>query len=285
LPAPTVAPVIEEPSPLAATPTPVPDFVTRIRNAKYQLGLTDSLKTVQLTDGKFEQGAPGGADYISVTVTDFAATGDLNGDGRKEVAVLVAENYDGSGVFVFLAVYDDANGTLTFRTSTPVDDRPQVNALSTAKGGIFLDATVHGADEPMCCPTLRTTRNYRWTADNQLVMTDYTTFTPDGRPRAITIDSPADGAEVFSSVQVRGSVEIAPVENNLAYRVYDVGGVELAVGAIPVTAREPGAPGAFDAVIRLGKILSEAVIRIEVQDVSAADGSLLAMDSVELVVK
>jgi hypothetical protein len=32
-------------------------------------------------------------------------------------------------------------------------------------------------------------------------------------------------------------------------------------------------------------VLSGAVIRLEVQDISAADGSLLAMDSVELVVK
>jgi hypothetical protein len=35
----------------------------------------------------------------------------------------------------------------------------------------------------------------------------------------------------------------------------------------------------------LGNILSGAVIKLEVQDVSAADGSLFAMDSVELVVK
>ena len=46
-----------------------------------------------------------------------------------------------------------------------------------------------------------------------------------------------------------------------------------------------GAAGTFDTTIPLGNILSNTVIRIEVQDISAADGSLLAMDSVELVVK
>jgi hypothetical protein len=80
-------------------------------------------------------------------------------------------------------------------------------------------------------------------------------------------------------------VAIAPFENTLTYRIYDVGGVELAVGAIAVTAADLGAPGAFDEVISLGNILSGAAIRIEIQDISAADGSLLAMDSVELVVK
>src|SRR5262245_6837933 len=81
----------ETPQP-AASPTTAPDYVDELRNAQYQLGLPDSLQIVQLTDGKFERGAPGGADFISVTVTDFVARGDLNGDGEDEVAALIAEN-------------------------------------------------------------------------------------------------------------------------------------------------------------------------------------------------
>ena len=38
-------------------------------------------------------------------------------------------------------------------------------------------------------------------------------------------------------------------------------------------------------MISLGNALSNAVIILEVQDVSAENGGLLAMDSVELVVK
>jgi hypothetical protein len=165
-----------------------------------------------------------------------------------------------------------------------VDDRPQLRALSIANNEIYLDAVIHGADEPMCCPTLRTTRHYRF-VDNLLDMIDYTTFTPDGRPRTITIESPVDGSEVFTSVPIKGKVAIAPFENNLVYRIYDVSGIELSAGAIMVSAPDLGAPGTFEDVIPLGKILSGAIIRIEVQDLSAADGSLLAMDSVELVVK
>jgi hypothetical protein len=179
----------------------------------------------------------------------------------------------------------NVNGTLTFHTSTLVDDRPQLNELSIENGEVFLDATIHGFEDPGCCPMLRTTRHYRLAEDRQLDMTDYTTFTPDGRPRTITIESPVNGAEVFSSVQIKGSVAIAPFENNLAYRIYDAGGLELSVGALQVSAPDLGAPGTFDLMIPLGSILSGAVIRLEVQDVSAADGSLFAMDSVELVVK
>ena len=267
-----------------ATATDVSGEVQEIWNAQYQLGASDTLQTVQLTDGKFEQGTPGSADFISVEVTEFVATGDLNGDGTEEAAALISENYGGTGVFVFLTIFARENGSWVFQTSNMVDDRPLLQELSIANNEIFLDAVIHGVDEPMCCPTLRTMRHYRL-VDSLLDMIDYTTFTPDGRPRTITIESPADGSEVFTSVPIKGKVEIAPFENNLVYRIFDVSGIELSAGAMTVSAPDLGAPGTFDAIIPLGNILSGAIIRVEVQDQSAADGSLLAMDSVELVVK
>jgi len=282
-PPPTAAPTIEATATSAVVPTPA-EAAASIQDAEYQLGIPDSLRVVQLTDGAFEQGTPGGEDYISVQVTGLAASGDLDGDGSQETAVLVSENYGGTGVFVFLAVYSNTARTPAFLTSAIVDDRPQLNALSIENGEVFLDATIHGPDEPMCCPTRRTLRHYRL-INNQLDMTDFTTFTPDGRPRTIIIEAPANGAEVFSTVRIRGSVEVAPFENNLTYSLKDVGGVELARGAILVDASEPGAFGTFEAEISLGNILSSAVVILEVQDLSAEDDSLLAMDSVELVVK
>ena len=277
----TNIPVIEATS---APATSIPTEAKEIRNAQYQLGATDALQVVQLTDGKFEGGTPGGADAVSVLMTDFVAVGDLNADGINEVVTLVSENYGGTGAFVFLAVYTNESGTLTFQNSTMVDDRPQIQTLSIENGEIFLDAVIHGPDEPMCCPTLRTIRHYRF-VDSQLDMTDYATFTADGKPRTITIESPVNGTEVFTSVPIKGKIAIAPFENNLAYRIYDVSGIELSAGPISVSAPDPGAPGTFEALIPLGSLLSGALIRIEVQDISAKDGSLLGMDSVELVVK
>lgn len=267
-----------------ATPTTMSDEVEEIRNAQYQPGASEGSQVVQLTDGTFEQGTPGADDFISVQVTDFVTIGDLDADGTEEAAALISENYGGTGVFVFLAIFSQVNGTWTFQTSSMVDDRPELRELSIANNEIFLDAVIHGADEPMCCPTLRTMRHYRF-VDNLLDMIDYTTFTPDGQPRTITIESPANGSEVFTSIPIKGKVAIAPFENNLVYSIVDLSGIELSVGPIAVNAPDLGAPGTFDAVIPLGNVLSGAIIRIEVQDVSAADGSLLAMDSVELVVK
>jgi hypothetical protein len=262
----------------------VPDEAAEIRSAQYELGAANTIQVVRFTDGKFEQGIPGSDNFMSIALTDFVAVGDLDEDGRDEIAALVSENYGGTGVFVFLAIYANVNGRLTFQASTIVDDRPQLNELSIENGEIYLDAVIHGADDPMCCPTSKTMRHYRF-VDHQLDMTDYTTFTPDGRPRTITIESPTNGAEVFTSVPIKGDVTIAPFENNLAYRIFDVSDIELAAGPIAVSAPDLGAPGRFTAVIPLGSILSGTIIRIEVQDRSAADSSLLAMDSVELVVK
>jgi hypothetical protein len=275
---------VEEQTPSPATPTTVSEEIQEIRNTPYQLSATDTLQVVQLTDGKFEQGTPGSDNFMSAVMTDFAALGDLTGDGVDEAAVLVSENYGGTGVFVFLAVYSQVDGVWTFQTSTMVDDRPQLTALSIANNEIFLDAIIHGMDDPMCCPTVRTTRHYRF-VDNLLDLIDYTTFTPGGEPRSILIESPAEGSDVFTSVPIQGQVTIAPFENNLVYRIYDISGIELSAGAIMVSAPDAGAPGTFEAVIPLGNSLSGAIIRLEVQDLSAADGSLLAMDSVELVVK
>jgi hypothetical protein len=256
----------------------------QLKNSLYQLGATNVPREVQLVNGVYQEGAAGNADFVEVHVTDFIALGDIDGDGTSEATVLVSENYGGSGVFVFLALYTTQNNKAVFQASVFVDDRPQIQGIAIENHEVQLDVTVHGMDEPMCCPTLHTTRRYRL-INNQLDMTNYVTYTPDGDPRTITIESPANRTLVSSSVLIKGSVAIAPFENNLTYSIKDGAGVELSRGAVPVTAAEMGGPGTFEALISLGKILSNTVIFIEIQDVSAADDSLLAMDSVELVVK
>jgi immunoglobulin-like protein involved in spore germination len=282
------APVSETPTLPASTPippssTPAPDYLSRLRNAEYQLA--DSQRPVQLTDGQFQEGTAGQADYVSVNIGNFTAAGDLNGDGVDEVAAVFGENYGGSGTFVFLAIYSDVNGKLTFLTSAFVGDRSVLNGLSIENGEVALSAVTHAADDPLCCPTMQTHRHYSLVAENQLQMIDFSSLTPDGQPRTITIESPVHGEQVDNAIQMKGSVTIAPFENNLVYRVFSTGEVELASGSIMVTAAEMGGPGTFDSIIALGNILSGAVVRVEIQDLSAADGSLLAMDSVELVVK
>jgi len=256
----------------------------KLRNSDYQLGLLDQVRFVRLKDGRYQEGGPGTADYISVFLTDSIAWGDLNGDGVNETAAVLAENYGGSGTFVFLAVYQSQGQEFNFMTSIFLDDRPLVNAISVEDGEIFVDAIIHDANDAMCCPTLATKRHYFWNGSN-LILSDYSTVTPTGQPRTITLEAPVDGAEVSGIIRLKGNVTVAPFENNLIYRIYDLGGVELSVGPVTVDAPGLGAPGTFEKAIDLGNILKDTSIRIAVQDVNAEDGSLFAMDSIVLQVR
>ena len=158
------------------------------------------------------------------------------------------------------------------------------SSVAIENGEVYLDAVVHGFDDPGCCPGLPTTRRYSL-VNNQLRLTNYTTATSEGSKRIIEITSPIEGTESTGSVQARGSVSIAPFENNLSYFIYDVAGNQLAAGPLTVTAPGFGAPGTFNESISLASIPAGTTIYLEIQDISAADGALLALDAVKLVVK
>jgi hypothetical protein len=223
-------------------------------------------------------------DRTDVRVFAPIAFRDLNGDGVEDAAVLVGENFGGSGTFVFLVVYLNQNGRPQQFAATLVDDRPKINSLAIEDGQIVLEVLVHGVNDPMCCPTFPVTRTYRLGTEG-LVLTSQTSQTPGGAERAISIEQPLDGSEVSGSIQVKGTVTISPFENNLVYAIYDEKGEELVRGPFRVQAEDPGGPGTFDNPIDLSGIPGDMTIRLELSELSMADGSLLAMDSVGLKVK
>jgi hypothetical protein len=280
---PTIAPVKET---IPALTVSAPSLtVDQLKNAMYQLGARDDHAVVQLTDGKYQQGTDATTlDYANITLTDFVSIGDLNGDGVDEAAAILFENYGGTGNFAFLAIYTNANGLPVFLNSTMIDDRPKINRLSIENGEVFLDATIHGFDDPACCPALPTTRRYAL-INNRLRIVNYTTSTSAGEKRTIEIKSPANGTEATVSPQVSGTVSIAPFENNLSWFIYDEAGTELAKGSVTVTAPDLGKPAAFDSAIPLEGIPTGTTIYLEIQDINAADGSWFAMDAVKLIIK
>lgn len=284
----TVTPTDSAAVPISDTPTPLPDILEtsleRVHNAKYQLGLLDQIRVVQLTDGRYQEGSPGNENYLSVAVTEFVTWGDLTADGQNEVVAIITENYGFVGTFVFLVVFQYIDDEAVFLTSVFLDDRPMINALVVEDGRVFIDVVIHDRDDPSCCPSLATTRRYFLNGFN-MILTNYTTLTPTGKSREITIEAPVEEIQVSGVIRIKGSVTIAPFENNLIYRVYDLGGVELSAGPVNVEAAGLGAPGSFVKAIDLGDILTNTSIRITVEDINVADGSLFALDSVILQVR
>ncbi|WKZ35614.1 MAG: Gmad2 immunoglobulin-like domain-containing protein [Anaerolineales bacterium] len=274
------------PAPVEAT-VPAPQGLTleQIKNVQYPLLIPEDGRVVEMLDGKFQRGADAtDMDFAYIALTQFVAFGDLTGDGLEDAAVIFLENYGGTGNFGVLAVYANVAGEPVFLHSTLIDDRPMINSIAVENDEVFIDAVVHGFEDGGCCPTLPTTRRYAL-VKNKLRLVNFTTDAPNGTRRIIEITSPANGTEATGSLAVIGSVSIAPFENNLSWFIYDENGNQYAAGPVMVAAPDFGAPGTFDETIPLAGIPAGTIIYLEIQDQSAADGSLLALDVVKLSVK
>jgi hypothetical protein len=275
--------------PVAFTATPEPTLESiplpaltlgGLQNATY---LAPSYNmSVALTDGKYETGS--GLDFFSTVMQPEVAFGDLNADGLEDAAILLAENQGGTGVFVSLIAVLNQNGQPVQVGSAFVDDRPIINSLVIQDGAIVLAATIHGPNDPMVSPTFPVSKTFQL-GETGLTLTRLTSTTEGGAERSITISDPPAGTEVSGYVVVKGSMPIAPFENNLVYRIFSQEGERLGMGSFLVTAEDMGAPATFDQPIDLSNIPLGIIIRIELVEKSPADGSTIAMNSVELMVK
>lgn len=239
-------------------------------------------KTVKLVDGKYAGGS--GADALSANLLPQLAFGDLNQDGLQDAVVLIAENGGGSGVFVSLVVVFNQNGAPLQGGAVWIDDRPRINAISIQDGKVFLDAVIHGAGDAMVSPTLAVKEVFE-TNGSLLELAQFESQNGGGAARSIQIDSPQDLSEVTGSVQVKGRMAIAPFENNLGYRILDSQGKQLVRASFLVTADQPGGPATFDQGIDLSSLAGVGLVRLELVEVSMADGSILTLNSIRLKVK
>jgi hypothetical protein len=262
-------------------PTVPPLTADILRNGTYKL--PQSGETVTLTGGKFDR-ATSNEDLLHAALLDPIAFGDLNGDGAVDAAVLLSENEGGPGFLISVVAMLNVGGAPVQSAGRFIEDRAQINALTVQNGRIVFDAILHGAGDSMCCPSfpVKETLQLR---NNQLILTHFTSTPSGGSLREILLTAPAPGATVSGSMQVSGSVTVSPFENTLGYSIFDMGGNKLSNGPIMVASGGMGTPGTFNSPIDVSAIPAGAVIRLEVSDLSAADGSILAMDSVECTVQ
>ncbi|MFH2102015.1 MAG: Gmad2 immunoglobulin-like domain-containing protein [Chloroflexota bacterium] len=287
----TTSGVVPLPPMPAQSPTPASLTLDQLLDSVYIYGDGGIDQLIQLTDGVFQRGSdPAAVDFLSVRMMEPVAFGDLNADGWEDAVVPVAEHYGGTGVFVYLAVYLNNYGQPLYHSSEWVDDRPVVNGLVVQGGRVVLDVIVHGPQDAMCCPTQPLTRTYRLQgAGLQLIRV---TSTAGGALRAINghalgdhkITQPAGGSTVSNPFTISGDVTIAPFEATLAYRVFS-GETLVSEGPLMVSAPDMGAPGTFVLSLDLSLAGVSGPLLVSLIDLSMADGSILAMDSVEIVVR
>jgi hypothetical protein len=282
------------PTAAAATATSIavpPLTLDQLKNAEIQItGISDDAngktRTVQLVDGQYISGNDRSAvGYVSVSMGSQVAFGDLNGDGAPDAAMIIGENTGGSGDFVSVVAMLNQGGKAVFGGAVGIDDRPKINSLDIRDGEIVLDGMVHGPNDPGCCAAQPVTENFRlWSG--RLALTHYTSKIPDGTERIIKIDTPSQGMVVSDPFTISGSITISPFENNLAYFVFQEGNPDpVAQSAIIISAPAPGGPGTFQLPLDFTQAGLKGNLRIEISDLSAADGAYLAMDTLFVTVK
>lgn len=149
----------------AATPPP-PLTVDALRNAEYRSEWPAD-GVAKLKDGQYEEEiVPGSASKLIIVVyPDMHAFGDLNGDGADDAAVVLATSGGGSGTFISLEAMVNDKGAPKHVASTPLGDRAQIKSVRIEGGEIAVDMVTHGPDDPMCCPTLESTKKFKLEGD------------------------------------------------------------------------------------------------------------------------
>lgn len=295
-PSPTLPAPTETLLPPTATETQVPPTATaaspvltveQLRNLTLNLpGADGNLRSITLKDGKYEDGTdPAQPGYIRVNMGEKTAFGDLNADQALDAALTIAENYGGSGVFVSVVAVLNQNGQPNAVASAFIEDRPMINDLAIQSGEIFLDATIHGPNDPSCCPAMPSARTYHLDGDS-LTISRLSTKTPDGAERSIQVETPINGTEISGPFVIKGTVSISPFENTLSYKVFQQDSKEpVDQAGFTISADGLGGPGTFELPLDLSANAYKGPVRIEISDVSPADGSSLAVYTLYLVLK
>lgn len=249
-----------------------------LRNMEYNL--PHSQKIVRLSDGEYEGSNGNGS--LSASISGIISFGDLDGDNREDAAFILSEIVASTDTFISLVVVTTPEGQPLQTYSILLGKQELINTITIQHARVILDMLTQGPKDQPCCPSLSVVRTFALTKGG-LVLVNVTSKTSQDTDRLIKIDSPAAGSQVEGTVTVKGVVTISRFEKTLVYHLYDESNLKLSEGPIEVISARSGDPGTFEVRLDLPQVPAGAKIRLEVVDASAADGSFLALDSVELV--
>jgi hypothetical protein len=266
----------------SATPTQNNLATDAIRNAEYLLG--DGSTKVRLVDGAYEESS--GVVTTRVSLLDKLVFADLDGDDKKDAAVILVENYGGTGQFEYLIPVMNVDGNASPQQGYFLGDRVAVNAIIFEGNRIVMDMLIHGPNDGLCCPSMPMKRSFEYYPGFGFRLVHITTGTDDSTFRDITLSEPVSGDVISNQFQVSGSFTISPFEATLVIRVMDVNDQVIYQGSIMAPVANLGDPGTFsDMVDMSGANPSPGLVRIEVYETSMADGTTLVMDSVLVILE
>lgn len=113
---------------------------------------------VQLSEGSASGNETGEASpnlirNISL-VPEYAASGDLDGDGAADLAVLAVEDFGGSGIFNYIAIYYSRGDEAEYAGKIFLGDRIQARSLAIEDDSLIAATIVsHTSDDAIAYPT------------------------------------------------------------------------------------------------------------------------------------
>ncbi len=166
-PAPEPTATVEVPTPALPPPPPPPPTAVpglapeQLMNGVYLSEFVPDGK-VTLTAGKFETSTgPAPMQKITVVLMEPMASGDLDGDGMADAAVILSTNTGGTGAFRDLHAVLNRDGQPVHAAAIPLGDRVQIKTLTIQHGAIVVDMLTHGPKDGLCCPTMAVVHTYR----------------------------------------------------------------------------------------------------------------------------
>jgi hypothetical protein len=281
------------PAPAPAYPTEPSDFEVSPTLAVVKSELTEETvlnaqylspmrqQPIQLVNGEFSGVVDGVA--LNARIQPGVQFGDLNEDGIDDAAFLMAEDTGGSGVFVSLVVVYSRGELFQQAQGQLIDDRPVIHTMSIDGGVVRIAGLIHSPSDAMVNPTTVFSAEFDVFGD-QIMRTRQTSAFGNSAEHLIEIESPLDGETVSGSIRLKGSMPIGPFENNLALRIIDEQGNELIYQGFMVSAEDMGAPAVFDNLIALPGVGPGSQLLVTLLDLSMADGTPIAIDSVRVTV-
>ena len=101
--------------------------------------------------------------YFHVYLEDQIAYGDFNNDGRRDAAVIISVNGEGSGTFYRLAFLINDGKKYVNKQTYSLGDRVVIHYLRVRGNKVIADMRVHGERDCQSCPTKHVKNEYYYT--------------------------------------------------------------------------------------------------------------------------
>jgi hypothetical protein len=116
-------------------------------NASY---IIDGTSVALINGSSSVEAAPGSAEMVTTKIFGQPTTGDINGDGKTDAAVILVQDGAGSGTFYYVAAaINSGNGIAAGTNAVFLGDRIASDTMQIANGIITVNYADRAAGEPM----------------------------------------------------------------------------------------------------------------------------------------